>query len=218
MILEDERRRICEKIKDREVSVIYDGTTHVAEALAILIQYVDDEWKIHQCVARLAKSLAGEEVARELLSTLSTGLSLPSNLLIAVIRDRASVNNVALRTLSIVYLQVIIDVGCFSHTLDHVGEHFTTPVLNEFAAGWIGLFSRSPKTKLQWKTVTGLPTPSYSTTRWWSKWEVIKQIHDTFGDVEPLLQMLTFLLHRSQSFSTYVMILRKKFSCRLSLQ
>ena len=94
LILEDERSKICEKIKDREVSVIYDGTTHVAEALAILIRYVDDEWKIHQCVARLmllAKSLTGEEVARELISTLSTGLSSPSNLLIAVMRDRSSV-------------------------------------------------------------------------------------------------------------------------------
>ena len=28
---------------------------------------------------------------------------------------------------------------------------------------------------------------SYSLTRWWSKWEVIKQVMPSFGDIEPLL-------------------------------
>ncbi len=70
-------------------------------------------------------------------------------------RDRASVNNVALRTLSIVFTQVF-DIGCFSHILDHVGERMKTHVLDDFMKGWIGLFTRSPKTKLAWKTVTGL--------------------------------------------------------------
>ncbi len=94
--------------------------------------------------------------------------------------DRASVNSVAVRTLNIVYPK-IFDIGCFSHTLDHVGERMHTPVLDDFMKGWIGLFSRSPKTKLAWQTLVGLSPPSYSTTRWWSKWEVIKHVHDTFG-------------------------------------
>ena len=59
----------------------------------------------------LAKSLTGE-VARQLISTLSTEFGIPSNLIIAAIRDRASGNNVVLHTLSIVYSQ-IIDVRCF---------------------------------------------------------------------------------------------------------
>ena len=29
---------------------------------------------------------------------------------------------------------------------------------------------------------------SYSATRWWSKWEVIKQVMLSFGDVEPFLR------------------------------
>ena len=186
LIQEEERTNIREQIKDREISIIFDGTTHVAEAMVIVVRYVDDEWQIHQRVVRLmllAKSLTGEEVARQLISTLSTELGIPSHLLIATMRDRASVNNVAIRTLSILYPQ-LIDIGCFSHTLDHVGENFKTPILNEFISAWINLFSRSPKTKLHWKTLTGLPVPSYSSTRWWSKWEVIKSVHNSFGDVE----------------------------------
>ena len=49
---------------------------------------------------------------------------------------------------------------------------------------WIGIFSRSPKSRLAWQTKTGLKPPSYSPTRWWSKWEVMKHIHDLFGDVK----------------------------------
>ena len=48
---------------------------------------------------------------------------------------------------------------------------------------WIGIFSRIPKSRLAWQTKTGLKPPSYSSTRWWSKWEVMKHIH-LFGDVK----------------------------------
>ena len=62
----------------------------------------------------LAKSLTGEEVARQIISTLSTELCIPSELLVAAMRDRASVNDVAMRTVSIIYSKVF-DIGCFSH-------------------------------------------------------------------------------------------------------
>ena len=61
-------------------------------------------------------------------------------------------------------------------------------MLDEFIKGWIGLFSRSPKTKLAWRATTGLAVPTYSSTRWWSKWEVMKHMHDAFGDVLPFLE------------------------------
>lgn len=82
-------------------------------------------------------------------------------------RDRASVNSVAIHTLSILYNRVF-DVGCFSHTLDHVGERMSTPLVDEFFKNWIGMFSRSPspKTRLAWQRRTG-----HSTTRWWSRFE-----------------------------------------------
>ena len=78
----------------------------------------------------LAKSLTGEEVGRLLITALSTELGIPTASVVAVMRDRASVND-AVRTLSIVYNQMV-DVGCFSHTLDHVGEHMNTPILDKF--------------------------------------------------------------------------------------
>ena len=67
--------------------------------------------------------MAGEEIARELINTLSAQYSISSDLLMAVMHDRAACNGVALRTLKVVF-PAIVDVGCFSHTLDLVGEKF----------------------------------------------------------------------------------------------
>ena len=89
--------------------------------MVIVLRFIDADWQIQQHVVRLmllAKSLTGEEVARQLIMCLSNELSVSSNQLVAAIRDCASVNNVAIQ---IVY-PCLLDVGCFSHTLDHVGE------------------------------------------------------------------------------------------------
>ena len=130
----------------------------------------------------LVKSLTGEEVARQLIVSLTTELGIESDLLIAAMHDRVSMNNVAIRTLSIAFPKVL-DIGCFSHTLDHVGEHMKIPVFEEFLKGWIGLFSRSPKARLAWSSLTGVPVPSYSDTHWWSVWEVMNHLLKSFGSV-----------------------------------
>ena len=189
-VRKQEQVSLVDEVNGKLVSVIFDGTTHVCEALVIILRYIDEQWCIHQRVIRLmllAKSLTGEEVACQLIVCLSTELGISSSQLVASMRDRASVNTVAMRTLGIVFPQVI-DIGCFSHTLDHIGEKLHTPILDEFIKMWINLFSRSPKTKLAWTTMTGLPVPTYSATRWWSKWEVIRHLHDAFGDVPSFLE------------------------------
>ena len=58
-----------------------------------------------------------------------------------------------------------------------------TLVLDEFFRSWISIFAHSPKSRLAWRTQTQLSPPSYSTTRWWSRFEVICQVHDIFSDV-----------------------------------
>ena len=82
----------------------------------------------------------------------------------------------------------ILDIGCFSYILDNAGGKFNTPTLNEFLTAWIRLFSLSPKARLVWRDRTGIAVKSYSKTRWWSKWEVAKQLMELFGDVLPFLE------------------------------
>ena len=148
----EEQSKIRKMISNKQISVIFDGTTRLGEVLAIVIRYVSDEWSLEQCLVKvqlLAKSLSGEEIARELISVLSVHYSVDSSQLLACMRDRAASNSVAVRTLKIVYPN-LLDIGCFSHALDRVGEYFNLPILSDFISLWLAMFSHSFKARLIW--------------------------------------------------------------------
>ena len=88
--------------------------------------------------------MSGEEIASELINVISAQYGTTSNKLVAVMHDGAAYNGVALQTIKIVYSS-IVDIGCFSCTLDLVGSKFVTPCLSSFMVWWISLFSHSPK-------------------------------------------------------------------------
>lgn len=192
-ILNEEVAHIKSEINGKFVGVVFDGTTHICEALAVVIRFISDSWVIEQRligIQLLAKSLSGEEIAREVISLLSTKFGIGPKYLISAMRDRASANNVAMRTIKVVYSNVL-DVGCFSHTLDLVGNYFKLPNLTEFLNNWLLLFSHSVKCKFLWQEQTGKTMATYSHTRWWSKWEIMSQILVQFGDVKPFLEKNT---------------------------
>lgn len=99
------------------------------------------------------------------MHTVSTEYGVTGNHLVATMRDRVSANGVAMRTIKVLCPN-ILDVGCYSHTLDHIGEHFDVPHLEEFTLLWISLYSHSPQARLEWKSQTGRAMASYSETRW----------------------------------------------------
>ena len=83
----------------------------------MLVRFVDEKWSIQQRIVKpmlLAKSLTDEEVAHQLIDSLTTELGIGYNLLLAAMHDLASVNNAAIRTLNIVFPKVL-DIGFF-HT------------------------------------------------------------------------------------------------------
>ena len=134
--------------------------------MAVVVRFIDDDWNVQQRLVRLqllAKSLCGEEIAREVISILSVSYNVKSDQLLAAMRDRAASNNVAMRTIKIMYPDVV-DIGCLSHFLDLVGQHFNTKHLSEFMTSWVSLFSHSTKAKLLWKTQTGKSMAIYCPT------------------------------------------------------
>ena len=219
-IHKQEFERIREEINGKDVSVIFDGTTRLGEALAIVIRYVNSEWKIVQRLVRLqmlVKSVTGEELARELISVLSVNYGISTQLLLAAMKDRAAVNETAVRTLKVVYPN-LLSIGCFSHTIDCVGEHFNTPNLSDFITSWISLFSHSPKTRFLWLEQTGKSMATFSPTRWWSRWEVIEQVSVQFGDVLPFLRRDDVgSATTTGKLLTFLPILKKKSSLKWSL-
>ena len=108
------------------------------------------------CLQLLTKRMTGEEIVRELINTLSAEYGISSSHILGCMHDRAACNVIALRTLKIVF-PALVDVVCFSHTLDLVGDKFCTPVLSSFIIWWISLFSHSPKSVLLRKERTGQP-------------------------------------------------------------
>ena len=111
---------------------------------------MDNNWKLQQRLVQVkvvAKSMTREEIAQELIDTLSVNYSISSSQLIAAMRDRCCVNNVALRTLKIVYPN-LVDLGCIEHTINIAGKHFQIPTLHEFTNFWNSLFAHSAKARL----------------------------------------------------------------------
>ena len=116
--------------------------------MAIVFRYVDDSRVIQQrliCLKMLEKSMTGEEIAQVVMDTLSREYNIPPTCLLACMRDRASVNNVAVRFIKVLYANAF-DVGCFSHTLDLVGDKISIPNLSDFMLSSTSLFSHSTET------------------------------------------------------------------------
>ena len=190
-VLEKEKETIKNELKGiNETSVIFDGTARLGEALAILVRYVQENFQPTQRLIRLevlSKSLKADELAQRLMSCLAVDRKFGSDMLIGGMRDGASVNGAALRQLKF-FFPNLMDIVCFSHTVDNVGGHFEFRILDVFTQHWIGLFAHSYNARLLWKEKTGQSMRSHSTTRWWSKWEILQQVLLYFGFVEPFLR------------------------------
>lgn len=88
-----------------------------------------------------------------------------------------------MHTFKIVY-SLVVDVGYFSNTIDHVGSLFKTPTLSKFISSWISLFVHSPKTHLLWKSQSRV---CHNTVPLDGGVNVVKQIMLYFGDIQPFL-------------------------------
>ena len=206
-LFQEELTRVRGEIQGKHVAVVFDGTTRLGEVLVLIVRFLD-EWTVKQrlvSVQFMQKSLNGEELARQIISVLSVTLGIESGRLLAAIRDGASVNAAALRTVAIVYPYVLdiccishtlLDICCISHTLDLVGEKFKATAVSLFVTLWVSLFAHSAKAR----------------ALWWSRWEIMLQVLEQFGDVEPFLQensdfspatrsKLLDILHNPQSLS-----------------
>ena len=126
--LDNEKSKIKTEIKDKYLSLIFDGTSRLGEVLAVVFRYIGDNWQICQCLVRLeflGKSLTGEEVARELISILSVQYGIESKYLLGAMWDGTSVNNVAIQVVNIVYPEAL-DIDVFRIPLIDRKEIFYT--------------------------------------------------------------------------------------------
>ena len=190
-ILSEEKARLQWLLRDKNIGIIVDGTTRLGEAIATVVRFLDG-WTVRQVLVRLhtvAKPVTGQDLAKVIDRCLALEYQIDGERVVAAMRDGASVNGVAIRTLQVLYPNVF-DVTCFSHPANNAGHHFQFPVLEKFIRLWVQLFSHSSKAKLAWKQRTSFSIKSYSETRWWSLWEVMHLTFTCFEDVKPFLEEL----------------------------
>ena len=106
-VQDKEKETLKEELKvAKEVSVIFDGTARLGEALAIVVRYIQEDFKPTQRLVRLEvleKALKGEELAQRLLSCLAVDYSFGPGAINGGMRNGASVNGAALRQLKFFY-------------------------------------------------------------------------------------------------------------------
>ena len=168
-----EFERLKRELKGQKVTVIFDGTTRLGEAIAVLLRWCPDDFSGIQMrlvtLGTTEKHMDGPELGAFILNVLTTSLGLNGADVVGGARDSCSTNGVAMRNLKVVLLS-LQDFLCVSHTLSKLGEHISLPTLNKFMTHWLGLVQHHPSAKRLWKEMTGGEAmEGYSTICWCSR-------------------------------------------------
>ena len=159
----------------------------------ILVRFVSKDFQIFQHLVRvhvLAKSLNGQQLAREIISVLVGELQYPGHIAVAAVRGGARVNGAAIGIFKDVMYPDITNIICLSHSLDNIGKHFDTELLDSILHQWVSFLAHTPASRMVWKNKTGESMRSNSSIRWWSWWEVLAQLHRLFRHMAPFMDDL----------------------------
>jgi hypothetical protein len=174
------------------VTLIFDGTTRIGEAVNVCARFITDDFELVQRLVAFKtteKSMDGPGLSRFINEIVQKQLQLDSDLIVGGARDSCSTNHAAMRLMEHNYASMQ-DLLCIAHTLSHTGEHADLPVLDGFMTPWLTLISLSSAAKTIWKGLIGVAMKGYSTIRWWSRWECIVAIATNFGSLPNYVQTL----------------------------
>ena len=174
-IEEAENLKLRAELKGQYISVSFDGTTRLGEAVNTTARWCSDSFELEQRLidfTTFEKHLAGDEFAVHETDVILTQLCVRSTSVVNFTRDSCSTNGVACRTLIQHPFRNASDIMCISHTLNNTGSRLLLPTLDKFKSPWLQLAGgRQPHTgaKKLWKQmVSPQSVPGYSTVRWWS--------------------------------------------------
>ena len=182
---------VCE-LKGEHGCVIFDGTTRLGEATAVLWRHCPADFYITQRLVALrttAKHLKGDDLYRLLGSILLRDLDKQTDEVIADSRDSCATNGVAERLL-LMLCPAIAPNKCCSHILVGTGQHIKLPYLGIFMLYLIQLLTHSFAFRIAFKEVFGQSMPNYSTIRWWSRFDLMEVLALGFSKLDKLISVL----------------------------
>ena len=170
---EHEVGTVRKELKGKELMIVFDGTTHVAEVCCIIVRWIDDDFTPQQRIVHLGfyeRAFRHGHIVAMMNQVVRVEFQIDYRCVRAFQRDRASVNSAAMERLRDDF-PLAEDLACLSHTLDNCGHHFDAPALEQFFNNWNGLFARSTNIQGTWRDVAGSSFPTKSPTRWWSEYD-----------------------------------------------
>ena len=172
-----EFQRLRAELKGQKVSVIFDGTTRLGEAIVVVLRWCPKYFSGIKMrlvtVGTAEKHMDASELCAFINNVLVKVCQIESMDVVGGARDSCSTNGTAMRSQKVVMV-ALQDFLCISHTLSKLGEHIELPTLNELMTHWLGLVQHHPSAKRRWKEQTGGDAmEGYSTIRWCSR-EVVQ--------------------------------------------
>eukprot|EP00966_Prymnesium_polylepis_P286273 6612760-Prymnesium_polylepis.1 len=180
-----EFERLRKELKDQKVTVIFDGTTRLGEAIVVLLRWCPKDFsgiKMRLVTFGTAeKHMDASELCAFINNVLVKVCQIESMNVVGGARDSCSTNGTAMRKLKVVMI-ALQDFLCISHTLSKLGEHIALPTLEAFMTHWLGLVQHHPSAKRLWKEETGGDAmEGYSTIRWCSREVVQNELAQKLG-------------------------------------
>ena len=162
---------VREFVSGRLVALAVDAASRDGECFAVTARTVNAETFVPEtcliAVRMYAASFNGAQLAKEMSKiTFEMGIA-PGDIVVAI-RDRARYGKVAMDVLLPIWDNAL-DMECFAHTLNHVGEQLKHPNLDPLLQALSYMWSASTKARFMWKQLTGRMPPTASETRWWSR-------------------------------------------------
>ena len=195
-IEEREKGTLRKELLDQFVSIQFDGTTRLGEAINMTGRWCTTKFEVHK---RLLVFVTTEKhcTAPQLASLLTARLGeigIQPTFVVSTSRDSASTNGAACNLMLANPLINAADVMCISHTISNTGDRIQLPTLIEFTTPWLELVGgRDPHAgaKMLWKQlVAPQVVPGYSKVRWWSKAEIWFVMAENFQQLSPFIRLL----------------------------
>eukprot|EP00050_Salpingoeca_kvevrii_P003143 m.215178 g.215178 ORF g.215178 m.215178 type:complete len:756 (+) comp10775_c0_seq9:1021-3288(+) len=182
-VRESVESKLKTRLAGKKFSVIFDGTTNVAECLCIVVRFVERGELVQLC-AKLKmydKSFNAASLAFALIHHVQAFAD--GQDLTAVMMDCASVNYATMKIVNdSSTLPNFLVCPCLSHTMSNTGEHFLTDTLQPFLTN-LRAFFRSHKQARRWANLGHRRLPTVSQVRWWSEYEFCAELLNQWDEL-----------------------------------
>lgn len=182
-IQEREHKLLMQELDDQFITFVFDGTTRQGEAVNVVYRYCPADFKqIEQRLVdftTMEKHMNGNQLGRRLVEVLTNKAKIPCTNVVGSARDSCATNGAALRVIAPLF-PAMLNVLCYSHMLQGTGTRFLLESMDEFVTPFLVLQSM-PICKSLWSEIVGTNMKGYSKIRWWSRWELMRDLAKAFG-------------------------------------